>query len=230
MKFTHLIVTKVNIKWLPQSHNEEWLKNRDYLFNHILRPSLKSQTNKNFKFITMWGYDPSEIIDNEFPIILDADASKIDNYKEIGIILYKEMLPKLNELIDEEYVLTTRVDTDNALSYNFVENLHNHIKETETYPFYYDIKRMNMLNLQNRAKSLWEAVNTSAFCSVMERRDDYKCIPYKTEHGRIQDLAKGIKFDDLNALCTIHGENVYMQRELGAKAEFDEKTQYNILI
>jgi len=123
--------------------------------------------------------------------------------------------------------LTTRIDTDNAISYNFVDNLHKHITETEL-PFYYDIIMMDMLNLKTRNKKIWLATYTSAFISVMEKKSDYKCIPYKYNHGKIGDSILGMKFNDLNALCTIHDENIYMKKEMGKPANFDEKNKYGI--
>lgn len=218
MKFTHLIISKVNLRWLPQAEDEIWLKDRISLFNNILRPSIVGQTNKNFKFVTLWGYEPEGKIENEYQIKLNSKTS---------YALYLEMLPKLKELIDEDLVLTTRVDTDNALRYDFVENLHKHITKTEL-PFYYDTNKMHMINLNTLQKRTWPAINTSAFISVIETKSNYICIPYKTGHARIQKFVKGIKFDDLGCICTIHGENIYMKKELGEITNFDEKKLYNI--
>lgn len=218
MKYTHLIITKVNIKWLPQSKNEEWLKDRIKLFNGILRPSLEAQTNKNFKFITLWGYEPVDIIKNEYPIVIKSEKMGPIN---------KEMMPKIIDLIDEENVLTTRIDTDNAIGIDFVQNLQNHVKDIRL-PFYYDINKMHMINLITREKRLWNASQTSAFISVMEKKSEYKCIPYINVHTKIGNNINGKKFDDLDALCTIHGENIYMKKELGISIDFDEKLKYNL--
>lgn len=219
MKYTHLFVTKVNIKWLPQSKDEVWLKNRINLLNNIVRPSLEAQTNKNFKFVTLWGYEPIGKLDNEYQIIVNTEND--------SNLIHQEFLPKLIELIDEDYVLTTRIDTDNAISNNFVEILHNHITETEI-PFYYDISHMDMLDLRTRKKMVWPAKGTSAFVSVMENKYKYKCIPYSSGHGTVGKIMKGIKFDDLNALCTIHNENIYMKKALGSPTDFDEKNKYSL--
>lgn len=218
MKYTHLIVTKVNIKWLPQSKDKIWLESRINILNNILRPSLEAQTDKNFKFVTLWGYEPIDGIDNEYQIKIDSEG---------GANLYSEFLPKLKKLIDEDYVLTTRIDTDNAIDGDFVKNLHNHITETEI-PFYYDIKMMDMINLKTRDKKIWPAKSTSAFVSVMEQKSKYRCRPYGSGHGTVGKIMRGIKFDDLNALCTIHGENVYMKKALGSPTDFNEKIKYGI--
>ena len=217
MKFTHLIVTKVNIKWLPESRDEKWLNDRIVILNNILRPSIESQTNQDFKFVTLWGYEPVGKINNEYQIILKS---------EIASELYKEWMPKLIELIDTEYVLTTRIDTDNCFSYDFVEKLYEHITEIKA-PYYYDVKKIDMFNSNTGNKSTWNAKGTSGFISVMEKKSEYKCIPYMGGHGSVGRICDGLKFDDLDALLTIHGNNIHMRRELGRASDFNLK-KYNI--
>lgn len=227
MKYTHLIVTKVNIKWLPQSQNPEWREKRIHLLNNILRPSLEAQTDKNFKFVTLWGYEPIGKIDNEYQVPIFINDNNGVLYT--GNQLFSEMLPKLVELIDDEYVLTTRIDSDNAISHDFIEQLHQHINETDV-PFYYDISHMDMINLITRDKKRWPAKGTSAFISVMERKANYKCIPYKSGHATVGTYVKGIKFEDLNGICCIHDGNAHMKRTLGVSTDFNEKNKYGIKI
>lgn len=217
MKFTHLIVTKVNLKWLEQSKDPIWLENRIKLLNNILRPSIEAQTNQNFKFITLWGYDPIGQINNEYPLKFDCEGMRP---------IYNEMVIKLLDYIDEENVLVTRVDSDNALKNDFVEILQKNVNESEL-PFYYDLKKIDMIHLDTRIKKTWPARDTSAFVSVMEEKSNFKCIPYSTGHGRIQTFVKGIKIDDLLGLCTIHGENVYMKAPLGSISNFNTE-DYNL--
>ena len=217
MKYTHLIVSRINIKWLPQSKDEIWLNNRIHILDNTLRSSINAQTNKNFKFVTLWGYEPIGKVDNEYQILLNSTgANKILN----------EVLPRLLELIDEDYVLTTRIDSDNCLKDDFVEKIYNNIMETEL-PFYYDIKNMDIINTISRKKTTWTATSTSGFISIMEKKNEYKCIPYMHSHGHIGDLINGVKLDDLGVLLTIHSDNVYMTKNLGFLSKFDE-SKYNL--
>lgn len=87
-----------------------------------------------------------------------------------------------------------------------------------------------MLDLRTRKKMVWPAKGTSAFVSVMENPSKYRCRPYSSGHGTVGKIMKGIKFDDLNALCTIHDANIYMKRTLGSITDFDEKNKYRIKI
>jgi len=215
MKYTHLIITKVNVKWREQSKDPVWLGNRIKIINNILRPSLQAQTNKNFKFITLWGYEPEGGIENEHQIFIKSEGAA-------GIL--KELNKKILNYIDEENVLVTRIDSDNALGENFVETLQSNLIETT--PFYYDIKSMHMLNTKTGGKSIWKPDKTSGFISVMERTLDFQCIPYKYSHGDIGKYVKGVSLD-LDVLLTIHGDNLCVKSELGERNNFD-LSKYNL--
>jgi hypothetical protein len=220
MNYTHLIVSRVNIKWFSQSKDISWLDNRIKILDSTLRPSIINQTNKNFKFVTLWGYEPIGGIDNEIQLKLNCDISKGEN-------LYNEMIINLQKYIDEENVLVTRIDSDNCLSNDFVENIQKNI--TSNIPYYYDIKKMNIINLNTMKKSIWNISKTSGFISVMEKKDNFKCIPYAYDHSDIGKYYDGITIDDLNVLLTIHGDNLSVKENLGQIGEFD-LNKYNLKI
>lgn len=210
MKFTHLIISRVNIKWREQAKDDNWIKNRIILMNKTLRPSIEAQTNKNFKFITLWGYDSIDMIENEYPIKIEKIGLKH---------IYTEMLEKLKNLIDEENVLVTRIDSDNCLGNDFVEVLHKNIKETEL-PFYYDIPKLYFYHLTTKQKRIWTFEFTSGMISVMEKSSDFICIPYQKSHGSIGSIISGTRIDGLDALINIHDDNLTAHM-LGQKIDFN---------
>jgi hypothetical protein len=215
MKYTHIIVSRINIKTTEYSKDNVWLKNRIEVFNKTLRPSIAGQICKNFKFITLWGYEPIDCIEGEIPIVI-----KSDGFTQI----MREMKPKLLEQIDDEYVLMTRVDSDNCLGDGFVETLQNNINEEV--PFYYDIKKMNVIDLKTEIKSTWDVDKTSGFISVMEKTKDFEHIPFKYMHNDIGKYVNGITLD-LDVLLTIHGDNLCVKKNFGVKNNFDLK-KYNL--
>ena len=218
MKYTHLIITKVNVKWYPQAQDAVWVKNRHDILNNVLRPSLEAQTNKNFKFITLWGSEPKDPIECEYPIIIDSEGG--------GNIL-REAIEKSMEFVDDDHILTTRVDSDNALGENFVETIQDNI--TENVPFYYDVIDMHYFDSKRNERSIWKIpphYGTSAFISVMERKGGYECIPYRGGHQRIGNQIKGIKLD-LDCLVTIHGENILQEKIKGSNRKI-QLNKFNI--
>lgn len=205
----------MNVKWREQSKDSVWLSNRIKIIDSVLRPSLQAQTSKNFKFITLWGYEPEGGIENEHQILIKSEGAA-------GIL--KELNKKIVTYIDEENVLVTRIDSDNALGENFVKTLQNNLIETT--PYYYDIKCINMFNTQTGGKSVWKPDKTSGFISVMEKTSHFQCIPYKYSHGDIGKYVNGVSLD-LDVLLTIHGDNLCVKNELGEKNNFDLK-KYNL--
>ena len=217
MKFTHLIISRVNIKWKEHSKDEAWLEDRIKLLNRTLRASLKGQTNQNFKFISLWGYEPVDCLPNEYAFQFESN-----NLKQI----FDELCVKLADLIDEEHVLITRIDSDNSLGENFVEVLHNGVRDMET-PHYYDISKMHMYDMHFKNKTVWTGGKTSGFISIMEKADEVKCLPYRYSHGVIGDVMKGRVIDELDVLLNIHENNV-SAKLLGSPQNFDLK-KFNLL-
>jgi len=215
MDYTHIIVSRVNVKIAEQSKNEIWLKNRLEILNRTLRPSIAGQINKNFKFITLWGYDPVDCIEGEIPIVI-----KSTGFTQV----FREVKANILKLVKSDYILMTRVDSDNCLGDDFVETLQNNL--TDDVPYYYDIKRMNVIDLRTGIKSIWNVDETSGFISVMEKTSDFNQIPYNYIHGDIGNHIKGTSLD-LNVLLTIHGGNLCVKKIFGEKNNFDLK-KYNI--
>lgn len=210
MKFTHLIVSRVNIRWTEQSKDEKWLRDRIFLLNRTLRPSIQAQTNKNFKFVTLWGYDPIDVINVEHAIKTES----------VGLVkIFDDVLIELKKLIDEENVLVTRIDSDNSLGDDFVETLHKAVKETEL-PFYYDISKHYMYHTKTKEKRIWPFEKTTGFISVMEKTSDFTCIPYHHNHGKIGNVIKGTQVEGLDTLVNIH-ENNLSAKMLGKLTDFD---------
>jgi hypothetical protein len=209
MNFTHLIVSRINIRWTEHSKDEKWLNNRKTILNNTLRASIQAQTNKNFKFVTLWGYEPEGMIENEYTI----------KTEEVGLEnIFNDIVPELYKLIDEDYVLVTRIDSDNCLSDDFVDILQKNIIEEA--PYYYDIKKMNIFNLLTNEKRIWNVSKTSGFISVMEKKEDFICIPYKYNHSKLGEVYSGVVIDDLKVLLNVHEDNVKVKM-IGIPANYD---------
>lgn len=217
MNYTHLIISRVNVRWTSHSKDEKWLKDRIEIINKTLRPSIEAQKNKNFKFITLWGYEPEGGIDGEIQIKIDSKGTKN---------IYDELLKKIKEHIDSENVLVTRVDSDNCLGEDFVDNLQKRI--TDKVPYYYDTKYIEIYYMDNGNKNREKYNSTSGFISVMEKTDEFECIPYKHPHDNIKNIIKGISIDELDVLLNIHENNIAPKRnDRGKPYDFNLK-KYNM--
>jgi glutaredoxin-related protein len=127
--FQHFILTRFNVKvdYSPARNglNPEWLSHRFELFEQFCYPSVRSQSNQNFKWLVYF--------DSETP---DDFKAKIKQYAEwqnfIPVFLDGQFSQEINRAIilehlekDTEFLITTRLDNDDAVAVNFVQTIQN---------------------------------------------------------------------------------------------------------
>jgi len=199
MKFKHLIITKLALKGRYDKTGlswEEWLNNSIFLMDKYCRPSLKNQVNQNFTLISR--------ID--------------DSVNFVGNILNNEIIVKnkdfgeiLNNIIKEyDSVIITRLDRDDSLKFDFVENIQKNIIIDE-HDKYIDIKNLISYDTLNDKCYKSDKYNNmiSPFVStyeVIKEKMDYFVL--RIEHNKIGNYLKGEKCDNLCAMQVIHEYNL----------------------
>ena len=131
MKIAHYIITRFNLpvarpnkNGVQQDHLGEWLYNRCALFEKYCLPSVNSQTNKNFKWILIFDRNTPVDIINKYrsDIIEPVTFEKTEEQAEADVcqsVLASYL--KTNEKAD--LILTSRLDNDDMLHKDFVEDL-----------------------------------------------------------------------------------------------------------
>lgn len=235
-KYLHLVITRLAIKWKRNNvfRNEEvgldwdnWLKDSFDLHNKFCRKSLSNQTNKDFKLISLIDKSVENIgnpLDNEVFLHVDGVediASKVKAY-----------LNKINEKYN--YVLVTRVDRDDVVKNNFIENLQNHVdlymKNIKDNKYYFDIIENYLLLLKNNKiyKKNYYSTVTSPFISVLERNDNnFECTVYKYDHDLIKRKINGKKYNDLQVIQVIHDNNILNGKNLNEKYLIESKINFS---
>lgn len=123
LEFKHFVITRFG---LGQAKEDFYQLNIEYLEN-LLAVSLRNQTNRNFYWIVLidvrapkWVFTRLNYIIRG---ILDVEIVKHDPFKSLSI------MPDISELISKrgvslgEYIIVTRVDSDDALSVNYIDNV-----------------------------------------------------------------------------------------------------------
>ncbi len=230
MKFKHIILSRVNVPRVLDSHkydtpapylSEKWNLERIRLLNKYLRPSLRKQTNQDFTLITLWhkyyGFDHSNRLGNEYQIIIERGYDKEDEAYfdfaewEKGNVV-KETMDFWKQIRDKtkpftgETTLVTNCDSDDALHYRFVERLQDHAKDY-TPPFYLDCGMRYAINDKNGKTGIKNSSGVSPASSSLE--SEYECYPLKYHHSFIGNHLSGKKFKDLQVLQSISGNNIY---------------------
>jgi glycosyltransferase involved in cell wall biosynthesis len=219
-KFLHLVISRVAIKWNNRNHEvglnwENWVNNSFYLYDNYCRVSLENQTNKNFRLISL--------VDSEI-----KDYGKLNKNEEILFVndisqitsVVKNYISSLPEKYD--FILMTRIDRDDVIKNNFIENLHNNVNDylnnnSNITKFYFDIENVHMHSIINNIsyyKDFYKKI-TSPFISVIEKNDsNLECVIYNYDHSSIKSKIDGKKYKNLEAIQIVHDHNLLNHKSI----------------
>tara|TARA_R110002049_G_scaffold25354_8_gene89192 strand:+ start:6950 stop:7735 length:786 start_codon:yes stop_codon:yes gene_type:complete len=218
MKFKHYVITRFNLsnKWSEDKLNNKvldtnWLKNRYILFENYCLPSMLSQTNKNFEWFVYFDTDTSE----EFILKNKAITEKFKNFQPKYIDSYQEFeVNYINEINKDaqfhnlDFVLTTRLDNDDALNMFFIEELQKtNLNGTKLLEFPTGLT----LNINNNLELREYNSRYNPFISLLEKVDDKNDALgiYKREHGNWKGFDTEIISDKPFWIQVIHEKNLY---------------------
>lgn len=126
MKFTHIILTRFNVRHdnssMPPS--QKWMDKRIHLFENYCFPSIVNQSNQEFKWIV---YIDRQTEPKYVEIFqrFSRDLSNIliiptDSWEQVmKKNLHSDVLKLVSD--DSEFVITTRLDNDDAVHENFIQ-------------------------------------------------------------------------------------------------------------
>jgi uncharacterized protein YnzC (UPF0291/DUF896 family) len=127
--FQHYIITRFNLRredWISTKNNEKvlsdlWLEERFELFENFCFPSVKNQSNQNFKWLVFFDTNTHE----KYKRKIEEYTKIFDNFHPFFIDGMKLFLPsiieKVNELDDKKHIITSRLDNDDSLHKNYVD-------------------------------------------------------------------------------------------------------------
>ena len=211
----HYLVTPWNVGMTDL----EWLKSRQVLFERFCLPSVISQTNQNFEWVIV---SDSKTPDS-FRQVLDAypatvlyadfacDFSSLKTKTIKAVRLEEAIADPLREYLkhcDADYIITSRLDNDDAISVDHIEKIQKFAKERKGsgMPFW--------LNLQRGYKWCGGKVYPigalyNPFISMVEKPGElltaYRCshkVAFK--HARVEQIREGHP----TWLQVIHGKNL----------------------
>lgn len=188
--FTHLIMTRFNVKQLEREPaSASWLEKRFSLFDKICYPSVRNQTNQNFKWLVFF--------DEDTPVHI---KSKIQKYAEwinfipiytkcetfFGYHFPTELKRAVMDQIDTPttYLITTRLDNDDAIHYNFVQMIQNEFAHQELMAVNFEY------GWQLHAGKIFQMrLASNPYVSLIERYDrhSFKTV-YVRGHGQLSQI------------------------------------------
>ena len=131
MNFNHIILTRFNLQYeLGNSIHLEpsWLEERFRLFEQYCLPSIIGQSNSSFTWVILASDQTADVY-----------RRRLSSYSEVCSNIVIEYSPYVADLVglykkigekyvgDCDYLLSTRIDSDDMLAPHFVDRLHSYI-------------------------------------------------------------------------------------------------------
>ncbi len=183
-KFAHFILTRFNIRWSKDADppSDKWLKHRFNLFDKYCYPSVRNQTNQDFRWLVFF--------DSSTPKKYRGKIKKYSKWKNFipcfvssSSLDFKE---RINSSIDPDtkYIITTRLDNDDAVAKNFIEVIHRQFKG-QNFEF------INIIYgyVLYKRKLYKRSHKSNSFMSLIEERKDFKTVWCK-QHGKVSSVGK----------------------------------------
>lgn len=149
MDYRHYLVTRFNVlfrrteqkdwaehvehKSFRVRNNDMWLEKRLELFELYCLPSVRGQTNKNFQWVILMSEDTPPRFVNHISARLPDDSYIVSGS---GEMLDYTIAKKAMELLtpeSTEWVASTSLDSDDALSKDFIATVQKHIRPEKMY-------------------------------------------------------------------------------------------------
>jgi hypothetical protein len=147
----HYLITP----WNVDNINLDWLLGRKRLFEKFCLPSVMSQTNKNFEWVLVADVhtpDSFKAVLDAYPatvLYADFDLTNINlaaTKHKRGIRIEESIAAPLREYlkdVDTDYIITTRLDNDDAISTNHIDKIQRLAEQLKAngMPFWLNLQR-----------------------------------------------------------------------------------------
>lgn len=209
--FTHFIITRFNVPtsfgppqgWL----DNKWLESRIQLFRQVCLPSILAQRNQNFTWLVLMSdqtpcYFREEVIKMISGQSFVGEVLLISERYEIALRLEMQR----RKLCGTPYLLTTRLDSDDALCRGFVSTLQSTVCDQDyTFVSFSEGFTFSIETLELR-KYIFP---TNPFASLIEVWTESSTTIYCASHMNLPNLGRFISIPLFSAwLQCIHGGNV----------------------
>lgn len=232
MIIRHYLITRFNVQYLELVEKnvglspEVWLNERLYLFFKFCYPSVADQTEKNFKWIVYFDVDTPDSFIQKFRS-LDGynivDLKFASTWLEFNSKVSKELPPKS----ENEIVITTRLDCDDAISKNAISSIQNEslgIISSTNFTSSFIVNFIDGLVYDVNSKLLLKAsLSSNPFISLVNLDSDNDNSVYTYQHNTVKKYFKIIDIYNQEIwLQIIHGNNL-LNKKIGKPILFKRR-------
>lgn len=122
-EFTHILLTRFNVQLFAgrPRPTDDWLRNRLVLFRRYCVASVVSQSTRQFRWLVFLDEDSPPWFREEMHRL--SDEVGIETVYVEGIFASEIVARAVQERADTPYVITTRLDNDDAVAVDFLETI-----------------------------------------------------------------------------------------------------------
>lgn len=182
MGFDHFVITRFNTRYNNQPlAGEDWLRHRLRYFEAVCCPSIRSQTNPNFRWIVLLDAERTDWFEQE---INRLAADLFEPVWVRGIFTPQRAAAITAERSSADWLITSRLDNDDAIARDYITAVQDCFDE-----------RMGFINFPSGLQltdggELFHRVDVSnPFVSLIERRDEGQGV-YHIRHDHALTFGK----------------------------------------
>lgn len=189
--------------------DENYLDYRYKLFKEITLKSLSAQTNQNFNIILLHSANLSEHeklkmlrLEHTYPFLTNI-------YIEDGSSISNSVKKTMKDLTKGKSIVTFRLDNDDALPKNFIQNLKKYAKskfrnQAVTMP---NISALQRVGEDKYLFNSREYVSNAVGLAYISTSDELKSVMELGNHTKVSELVPLLIDTSAGGLQTINGEN-----------------------
>jgi hypothetical protein len=178
--FEHFLLTRFNTRHEHRA-SDEWLLHRIVYFERMCRHSVVNQSTTNFRWLIYFDAERDDWFQKEVDRLSEGVFEPV--WIDGPLTPEKAALP-VQERTTADWVITTRVDNDDALARDFIESVQAQFNQQD-YEF---INFQSGLQMSDDGELYHRADPSGPFISLIERRTDKPLRGvYVGRHDRISD-------------------------------------------
>ncbi len=221
-EFAHFLITRFNVRiFYADPPDSQWLEHRFQLFDRFCYPSVFGQSTQNFKWIVLFDEQTPEVYrqkiqrytnwQNFCPVYVPA----LENSRAVQQAVRLAIINLSQQHFSEppEYLITSRVDNDDALCVNFME-----LVQQQFYQQAFQFVNFPHGYVWNEGKVyLHPPYPQSPFVSLIEKVGEFTPDGLQTvfcqNHHEIHLMGDKFKVVDVDRtpawMQVVHGKNIY---------------------
>ena len=208
--FTHLIITRFNLRYPGIQPSADWLEHRFNLFRQFCYPSVRAQTNQNFRWLVLFDSETPANYREQINALCDWPNFQPCFIEEYRLAVFLDSFVRPNLAPHATHLISTTLDNDDALARDFVQTVQTYFAQ-QTFQF---LNFANGLRLDLQTNRLYScSVKCNPFITLVENIEGGEmktmlgALPHSLILERFGNVVEEIDIAPI-WLQVVHGRNL----------------------